>query len=476
MALSKPAAELNEKELGEELGRVGTRMREISKRYSGKDAPDWTAEDSAEFDTLGEDWSALKERDDELATKRNAIAERERRSKIAGEVDERLKRTNAQPGRDDFSGDHDPDAPSQRDHYDALAAWVRSGSEYAPTERQRAAATRCGLSLNSREYVFRLADTEIIESRDIGGVAGANFKDLRQKFNRRNLSIGTDADGGYLLPTDLVMSLEEQLIAIGGPRQLASVIRTANGNPLKWPGADDTGNTGELLGEASDIGDSVDPTFSIKEWGSYKYSSKVIKVSYELLEDSPFNLAAYIFKALGERIGKIQATHFTTGDNSSKPQGMMTGISAGVTAAATNAITYDELVDLVTSVEEYYLNSGDRVSFMMHKNVAAKIRKLKDSTGQPLWQPNIQIGMPDLLLGYPIKLNRYMASSLSAGGKSIFFGDGSKYGIRDVGNVRMKRLDERYADTDEVAFICFMRSDGRWINTSAAKYLVQAAS
>ncbi len=474
MPLTKPVDQMDEKEVAEQLRSVGGQLTAIRDKYKGKDAEPWSAEDNEAFDRVGADWDALKERDQQFEAKRKTAEAKLKREQLLGDVDRRLSSNpNRDPGRDDFDGRDDAHNPSQRDHYDALQGWCRAGTDDGPSQRQRDAAKRCNINLNRRGFSFHLAETEVIAERGMPQLTWPRVQ--RDAFNRRNLSAGTAGSGGYTIPSDMVLALEEQLLSIGGPRQVASIIRTADGRPLNWPGADDTGNEGEQLGEASSIGDSVDPSFTQKTWNAYKYSSKVIKISSELLEDSPFNLAAWIFQKLGERIARIQGKRQTTGTGSSQPQGCTLGISAGVTAAATNAITADELIDLSLSVEDLYLQ-GDRVAWMMHKNTAGKIRKLKNSNNDYIWTPGFGLGIPDQLLQYPVILNSYMASSLAASGKSVVFGNFEKYGIRDIGSIRLRRLDERFADTDEVAFVAFHRMDAKWINTAAAKYLVQAAS
>jgi HK97 family phage major capsid protein len=191
------------------------------------------------------------------------------------------------------------------------------------------------------------------------------------------------------------------------------------------------------------------------------------------LQDSAIDLESFIGGALGERIARILNTHFTTGDNSSKPQGI-TASGAGVTAAAVAAITYSELLDLQHSVDPSYRGNA---KFMMHDTTFKAVRKLVDDQNRPIFQPDISAASPGTLLGSPIVINQDCAT-LAASAKAIFFGDFSKYIIRDVQDFTLLRLEERYADYHQVGFVGFSRHDGRILDagTDPIKHMVMAAS
>ena len=130
--------------------------------------------------------------------------------------------------------------------------------------------------------------------------------------------------------------LEKALKDYNGPRQVADVMRTTDGATMPWPTVNDTSNVGELLGENTGVAEA-DPTYGVVNFGAYKYSSKMVQVPSELLEDSAFDLGRELFELLGERLGRIQATHFTTGTGVSQPQGVVTGATLGKTAASATA-------------------------------------------------------------------------------------------------------------------------------------------
>lgn len=282
---------------------------------------------------------------------------------------------------------------------------------------------------------------------------------------------GTGAAGGYLVPPEFRQTLVEQVTFVAAMRQYAEVITTETGANLPWPTVNETGQEGEILGENAEIG-YQDPTFGQASLDAYMYSSKLVRVSYQLLNDNAFNLNTWLPRALGQRIGRIQNRHFTVGTGTSQPDGIVTSATVGVTgsgsfAGAGGAVTYDNLIDLVDSIDPSYINENSR--FMLNQTTRKSIRKLKDGQQRPLWEPSLQVGAPDVLLGYPVALNNYMASP-AVNAKTILFGDiRAAYLIRDVSDVAVMRLTERYAEFLQVGFFAFQRSDGTLQNASAAK-------
>lgn len=333
------------------------------------------------------------------------------------------------------------------------------------TDEHRAAAKYLGFDVSSKEIVLPIA------------------KDYRAIQNRwhaehRAMSL-TTTEGGYTVAEDFSGALEKSLLAFGGMRQVATVRRTATGADMPWPTTNDTSNKGAILNEATTIGSSVDPTFAVVTFKAFKYSSKPILISNELLQDSAFDLAAEIGMMLGERIGRIQNDHFTTGGGTTLPKGVVVSSGEGKEAASQTAITADELIDLSHSVDPAYRPNA---RFMMHDTLLATIRKLKFSISSDaigyVWQGSFQNGVPDRILGYPYTVNQSMSSALTIGEKVVLFGDFSKYVIRDAADIRLVRMDERYAELDQVAFVAFLRSDGQLLDagTDPVKHLTTKKS
>jgi HK97 family phage major capsid protein len=283
-------------------------------------------------------------------------------------------------------------------------------------------------------------------------------------------SVGSGSGGGYTVPDEAMKPIVEAMKAFGGMRLVATIVPTATGADLPIPTDNDTGVSGEIITENSTHNDG-DIAFGQVVLQSFLYSSKIVKVSRQLLQDSSVDLNVYIGRKLGQRIGRIQNTHFTTGDGSSKPRGIVTASTLGKTAAAAAAITYDELVDLMHSVDPAYQATA---RWMMNFTTLAIARKLKDSANMPVWAPMAN-GMPDTILGRPYIINQDMPAA-TTGLKSVLYGDFSNYHIRDAGNVILLRLEERFADALQVGFLAFLRSDGDLVDagTNPVKHLIQA--
>ena len=287
----------------------------------------------------------------------------------------------------------------------------------------------------------------------------------------------TDGLGGYTVPEFWFDEIVKYMAQYSGMLEAGNIIRTASGGTLNFPYVNETAVTGALITEAT--ADTIsDITFANIQLDAYTYTSKVVKVSYELLNDSAYNLDAFIQGLLAERIGRAVNAALTTGDGSSKPNGIATAASAGKTASSTSAITRDEILDLVHSIDRAYRN-GNTTAFMMNDSTLAAIKKLTVGTSddRPLWQPSIATGTPGTLEGFPIVVNNDVAE-LTDGASSevMFFGDWSKYYIRIVNDFELRRLVERYADERCVGFFGFLRVDGDLIDTTAIKSLTLAAS
>ncbi|SHH59248.1 phage major capsid protein [Clostridium grantii] len=291
----------------------------------------------------------------------------------------------------------------------------------------------------------------------------------KNSFDVQNaLQIGTDSEGGFLAPDEfertLIESLEEENIF----RQLAKIITTSSGDK-KIPVVATKG-TASWVDEEGAITES-DDAFGLVSIGAYKLAT-MIKVSDELLNDSVFNLEAYIAKEFARRIGAKEEEAFFIGDGTGKPTGIFNatgGAQLGVTTASATAITLDEIMDLFYSLKAPYRK---KAIFTMNDATVKAIRKLKDGNGQYIWQPSITAGTPDTILNRPVKTSAY-APTIGSGAKSIAFGDFGYYWVADRQGRAFKRLNELYAATGQVGFMATQRVDGKLILPEAIKVLQQ---
>jgi HK97 family phage major capsid protein len=287
---------------------------------------------------------------------------------------------------------------------------------------------------------------------------------------RNALQVGTDTEGGYLVPDEFERTLIEALTEENIFRSLAKVITTSSGD-RKIPVVASKG-TAAWIDEEGTITDT-DDAFNQVSIGAYKLAT-MIKVSEELLNDSVFNLEAYIAKEFGRRIGNKEEEAFFIGDGSGKPTGLLAatgGAQLGVTAASATAITVDEVLDLFYALKAPYRK---KAVFIMNDSTVKAIRKLKDGQGQYLWQPSLQAGTPDTILNRPIYTSAYLPTIASAA-KSIIFGDLGYYWVADRQGRVFKRLNELFAVTGQVGFVATQRVDGKLILPEAVKILQQKA-
>jgi HK97 family phage major capsid protein len=407
------------RELREKRANVWSQMQEMR---DAVDKDGWSAE-------LREKW----DRADEELTSLTADIEREERNEQLGtlnEIDNQQRDAGGNTNRD-----RDVDAYQR-----AFVAFLRGGLD--------------GVDVDQRQL---LQSHFIAEERAQGA--------------------GTGAAGGYTVPQGFWAKVTETLKYFGGMTGVAEILNTDTGNAIPWPTNDDTTNVGAILAENSQI-TGQDVTFGQKTLNAYTYTSKLILVSLQLLQDTGIDLEGFLARKIGERLGRIYNTHLTTGTGSAQPQGFVTGATVGKTTASATAITYNEVVDLEHSVDAAY-RAGGRCRYMFHDLVLAYLRKVRDDVGgaglgRPLWQPSVAAGVPDTFNGFAYTVNNDMDSTVATTKKTMAFGDfNAHYVIRQVSGGTVMRLAERYADFLQVGFFGFGRLDGLVQDASAVKVMQQ---
>lgn len=302
-------------------------------------------------------------------------------------------------------------------------------------------------------------------------LARGERRSVEVDYDARDLTVGTDSAGGHTVPTTFVRDLYESMQEMSAIRQTrVRTITTASGEQMQFPKKTSRGSA-SLVSEGQPLTES-DPSFGQVTLGAWKYG-QLLQLSYELLQDTGVNLLDVISRDAGEALGEATGAHYVTGDGSSKPQGIVTAATVGVTAAATGDITTDELLDLMYSVIRPYRRRGE---WFLEDSTVLVVRKKKDNDGQYIWQPGLQAGEPDRLWGRPVTPDHNMPTA-ATGNKSVLFGDFSGYVIRDVGQMRFERSTDFAFDSDLVTFRSLIRTDGDMLDTSGAvKALQQAAA
>lgn len=333
-------------------------------------------------------------------------------------------------------------------------------------DRQLSAATSTPITTKPTATVAPKTDTKTGRASDAYKEAFWNVTRARDGVTyevRNALQVGVDSEGGYLCPDTFEGQLIAGLTQNNVVRSLAHIISTSSGQH-KIPVVSTRG-TASWVEEEGAIPED-DDVFGQQYIGAHKVAT-LIKVSEELLNDSEFDLEGYFVKEFARRIGNKEESAFISGDGAGKPAGILNDAEVGVTAASATAITADELIDLYYSLPAPYRATA---VWVMNDATMRYIRKLKDTTGQYLWQKALHEGEHHTLLGRPIYHSPY-APEVEAGAKPILFGDLSYYWIGDRKGITFRRLNERYADTGQVGFLATKRLDGKLILPEAVKVL-----
>lgn len=280
---------------------------------------------------------------------------------------------------------------------------------------------------------------------------------------RNALQVGTDTEGGYLVPEEfekkLIMALEEENIF----RRLATVIKTGGERIIPM----ETARGEAAWVEEEQLIPESDAAFGQIRIGAHKLATR-IKISNELMQDSAFDMASYIAGNFGRRMGEKEEDAFFNGDGSGKPLGIMAatgGAQVGVTASGD--ITFDNVIELYHSLRLPYRR---KAVFMISDATAMALRKVKDGNQQYIWQSSVTADRPDMLFGRPVYTSRFMPEP-TTGKIAMLFGDMKYYWIADRTTRTFKRLNELYAETDQTGFIATQRVDGKLILPEAVKAL-----
>jgi len=347
---------------------------------------------------------------------------------------------------------------------------VNLGKEIDRLERQAA----YDLELNaatSQAVTNAPAPTEVAKTGRASNEYREDFKNIlrgRQPIHNV-LSTTPDADGGYLVPVEferrIVVGLEEANVI----RSIAKVITTSAERKIPIAA---THSTAQWTAENAAVTES-NPTFAQKTIDAFKLTN-LIKVSTELLQDSMFDLEAYIAAEFARAFGIAEEEAFCIGSGTDRPTGIFIASGGGQIGVTTTGATIstDNLIDLVYALKSPYRRNA---VFLMRDITVSAIRKLKDSNGQYLWQPSVQAGEPDRLLGYKLYTSPYVPT-VAQDALPVAFGDFSNYWIADRMGRTVQRLIELYAGNGQIGFIATQRVDAKVILPEGIKLLKMAGA
>jgi len=425
-------------QLHEQRGRLVTQAREALDAINTNTDDARTAELEARHDGfMGE-----------LDTLDKKIEREERQAKRERDEEERRGRNRPNPGDGEARGQDGGEADGDTD-----ADVERRQTEY-------------------RSAFFAM----LAEGGDQSGLSTEQRAHLRRGYvENRTQVAGTPAAGGFTVPRTLANRIVE-VMRDWGPMYDPTVtdeMVTSSGNPYDIPTNDDTGKTSAALAEGADLVNdgSGDVVFGQTSLSAYVFATPWLLISFELLQDSAFNVEKFIGGKLGERLGRGANAKLTVGTGVNEPRGIVTASSLGKAAASAGAIAADELIDLQHSVNQAYRRSPS-CRWQFADTTLAAIRKLKDGSGNYLWQQgDIRVNAPDAILGKPYSVNDDVPA-IGTGARSVLFGDHSRYTVRKVGSPLIGTVRERF--WPKVGMAGLIRYDGNLLDQNAVKHLKHA--
>jgi HK97 family phage major capsid protein len=313
--------------------------------------------------------------------------------------------------------------------------------------------------------------------------------------------IGTYTGLGYFVPAGFIYDIENALkyFAPLVDGTVVEIMETATGQPLPYPISNDTDQSAHVLGESVDassidLGRGGSPTIDQDvlaghiNFGAWKYTTGLVKISLELSQDSAFNLEKWLAERFAIRLGRGYERDFTVGTGNNQPTGILTAVSnsgaraviangsaetSGGAETGANSVGYTDLVRLEHSIDPSYRRGA---KYMFHDQTLSHLKRILDKFGRPLWTPGIKEGAPDTVNGYAYVINQAVPQ-VAASETTVVFGDLKKFLVRKVKDLQVLRLDERFADFGQVAYVAFSRVDSNLVDagTHPVNVLQQAS-
>lgn len=333
---------------------------------------------------------------------------------------------------------------------DAVRSWFSRKNTYGMTHDELENMARCGIDPHSNTFKLGIRNT----TKASGGTGLVQWTEFTSKF-------------------------DEALKWYGKTRNLVTVLKTETGQNLPYPTVDDTANVATIVSEAGAVS-AVDMSTNYVTLGSYKLNSGEVPLSLELIRDSSVPIEDLVVRSIYTRFARAFEKYIVSGTGSSQPNGLLARASSASVVlggtAASPSITVAKIFDLLDSIDLAYQDAPG-FGFLMHPTVLTMIRKLTDSTGQPIYQTDFRSGAPGTLLGFPVYQSAYMNATGSAVNvPMILAGDYSHYVWREIGEIEVHRLDQVRMLNGLVSYVAFMRADGNLLNTNAVKYIANPAS
>ncbi|MEL6373425.1 MAG: phage major capsid protein [Pseudomonadota bacterium] len=296
------------------------------------------------------------------------------------------------------------------------------------------------------------------------------------------LSVGSDPDGGYLVPDETEATVNRALRAISPIRAVADV-RQVSGSVYKKPFSIQGPGTG-WVGETAARPETNTPTLAELSFPTMELYA-MPAATQALLDDSAVDIDRWIADEVRVAFAEQEGRAFVIGDGVNKPRGFMDyptiaeaswtwgnlgTLSTGAAGAFAASDPADVLVDLI-----YALKAGYRAGahWVMNRSTQAQVRKIKDADGNYIWQPAHMPGVTPTLMGFPVVEAEDMPD-IATGATAIAFGD-FKRGYLIVDRVGIRVLRDPYSQKPYVLFYTTKRVGGGVQDFDAIKLLTFAA-
>lgn len=299
-------------------------------------------------------------------------------------------------------------------------------------------------------------------------------RSILKDAQKRAQSKGDDAKGGYTVPDEFQSRVIEQMKAYGGVANNCNVLTTSDGRQFDWSTTDGTADIGDFIAEGTKAGQQ-DVDFGTVQVGAKKLTSKVILISNELLNDTGIAMDSLLTGRIASRIGRAEAKYIIQGNGTGLQNKGLESSVTNTTAIGTAAkVGWKDINALIHSIDPAYRNMSS-FALAFNDTTLQLLEEQEDGQGRPLWLPSVAGGTPATILG-----KRYFIDQGIADGgttkKFMFAGDWNKFMLRRVRYMQLKRLNELYAESDQVGFLAFHRFDTLLEDTSAIKALTWKTS
>jgi HK97 family phage major capsid protein len=293
--------------------------------------------------------------------------------------------------------------------------------------------------------------------------------------NLRSLNTATTTAGGYATFQTTYDQIQTEQKYYSPILDKVTTIQTSDGNTLYLPQGSDVANSMSIVAQSGASATNVDPTFSRVSLGSYLYRG-VELVTYEMLQDSVFDIESWLTTRLAERSGRCLEQQVVAGTGSAQPTGLTTAVTTldagtpAVTLALTNKSFYrfEDLFSLFQSVDLAYRSSN---TLVLHDSSVWDLRKIKDSQGRYIWDVNntlVQNSQPDSIAGFKYLISNSIDASNAFNKNLGFFVNLPRMVVRMVNGLQITRLNELYRGNGMIGIEFLMRFDCNYVGHAAS--------